>query len=215
MTKIEEGKSVDHGNGEFQPPVWYSGLIEIARNPDPRQRYNSLVQLHQQTLDFYLPAISAITPEMAAMPSSDGRPLSLVAAHIMGWEKWQTQVFSDPNREERLQKQMRLQGFMDNGEVHDFETVDDFNAYISERYKQTSWEEIQKEAVETAEKLQAFFPASPDDKWIDFLEDSPQYNWRILPDTTISVPSGWYLWMVTLEHEAVEHREDLIGASLV
>ncbi|GEM_PF-848092 len=213
MTKIEDGKSITPGNGEFQSNVWYGNLIEIAKIPDDRQRYSSLVRLHQETLDFYIPAIQRMTPEVAANPSSDGRPRSLVVAHIMGWEDWQIQVFSDPNREERLLKQMRLQGYYDTdaGKMVDFKNVDDFNDYNSKRYAGKPWEEIQQKAVDTAIQLQSFFPPNPGQDWIDFLENTPEHNWKVLPETELTIPSGWYLWMVSLEHEAVEHREDLLG----
>jgi hypothetical protein len=26
---------------------------------------------------------------------------------------------------------------------------------------------------------------------------------------TLTVPVGWYLWLVSIEHEAVDHAEDL------
>ena len=212
MTKIEEGHSKISENGVFQPDVWYRNLIDIAKTLNISERYQSLVQLHQATLDFYLPAVQAITSETAASPSSDGRPVSLVVAHIMAWEEWQTQIFGDQNREERLQKQMKLQGYYDTdlGTTVSFKNVDDFNGYSAKRYADKTWEKIQHKAVETALQLQSCFPPTPKLVWIDFLEKTREHNWKIIPGTVLSVPSGWYLWMVSLEHEAVEHRKDLI-----
>lgn len=208
----EDRKSIHPENNELQAGTWYSNLIEMAKKPDIRQRYDSLVQLHQQTLDFYIPTIRTITPETAAS-SRGGRPRSLVVAHIMGWEEWQVQIFSDPNRDERLRKQMKLQEYYDVEAVKmvDFKNIDDFNAYNAQRYAGKPWEEVQKKAIDTALQLQSFFPPTPDQSWIDFLENTPEHNWKIIPGTTLTIPSGWYLWMVSLEHEAVEHREDLLG----
>jgi hypothetical protein len=212
MTKIEEDHSKISENGIFQPDVWYRNLIDLAKVPNPDERYQSLVKLHQATLDFYIPAIQAITPEVAASPSSDGRPISLVVAHIMAWEEWQTQIFGDQNREERLLKQMKLQGYYDtdSGTTVDFKNVDDFNGYSAKRYADKPWSKIQQNAVETALQLQSFFPPTPKPDWIDFLGRSPEHNWKIIPGTVLSVPSGWYLWMVSLEHQAIEHRKDLV-----
>ncbi|MBI2543004.1 MAG: hypothetical protein HYW24_02355 [Candidatus Aenigmarchaeota archaeon] len=201
MTKLEKNETTR----------FYSNLMEIARKPNTQQRYNLLVQLHQETLDFYVPTIRAITSKAAYTPSSDGRPLSLVVAHIMGWEEWQIQVFSDSNREERLRKQMKLQGYYDTDteQMTDFKNVDDFNAYNARRYGNQSWNKLQQQAIDTALHLQSFFPPIPYHDWIDFLENTPMHNWRILPNNVLAVPYGWYLWMVSLEHEAVEHRKDL------
>jgi hypothetical protein len=212
MTKIEDDHLRNLENGVFQPDVWYRNLIDIAKIPNVNKRYQSLVQLHQATLDFYLPAVQAITSETAASPSSDGRPVSLVVAHIMAWEEWQTQIFGDQNKEERLQKQMKLQGYhdTDSGTTVGFNNVDDFNGYSAKRYADKPWKKIQQKAVKTALQLQSFFPPNPKPDWIDFLESTPEHNWKITPGTVLSVPSGWYLWMVSLEHEAVEHRKDLV-----
>lgn len=196
----------------FQPDLWYRDLIDIAKIPNTKERYQSLVQLHKATLDFYLPTIQAITSEAAASPSSDGRPMSIVVAHIMAWEEWQTQVFGDQNREERLQKQMKLQEYYDTNSrmTVDFKNVDDFNDYSAKKYADKPWNRIQQKAVEAAFQLQSFFPPTPEPDWVDFLERTPEHNWKITPGTVLSVPSGWYLWMVSLEHEAVEHRKDLV-----
>jgi hypothetical protein len=132
----------------------------------------------------------------------------------MGWEEWQTQVFNDQKREERLGKQMSLQGYYDSdtGKTIDFKNVDDFNEYNAKRYRGKPWAVIQQKTINTALQLQSFFPPNPEQHWIDFLEETPEHNWKILPGVTLTIPSGWYLWMVSLEHEAVEHRKDLLGS---
>lgn len=212
MTKVDDDCLKRYESGGFQPDIWYKNLIDIAINLNTKERYQSLVQLHQATLDFYLPTIQAITSETATSPSSDGRPISLVVAHIMAWEEWQAQIFGDPNKKERLQKQMKLQGYYDTGSgtTVGFKNVDDFNGYSAKRYADKPWNKIQQKAIESALQLQSFFPPTPKPDWIDFLEKTPEYNWKITPGTVLSVPSGWYLWMVSLEHEAVEHRKDLV-----
>ena len=213
MTKVENRIRKHSENGTFSSDIWYRNLINTAKLTDLKQRYDSLVGLHQASLDFYLPAVQSITPEIAASPSSDGRSRSLVVAHIMGWEEWQTQVFGDPDRDKRLRKQMKLEEYydVDAGKMVHFKGVDNFNDYNAKRYAGKPWSEIRQKAVSMALQLQSFFPQNQDKNWINFLENTPEHNWKILPGITLSIPSGWYLWMVSLEHEAVEHRRDLLN----
>ncbi len=136
---------------------------------------------------------------------------TLVVAHIMAWEEWQTQIFEDPNKQKRLQKQMNLQGYYDTDalKIVNFQNVDDFNEYSATRYSERSWAEIKQKAIGTALKLQSFFPPTPQQEWINFLENTPEHKWKILPDISLTIPAGWYLWMVSLEHEAIEHAGDI------
>ncbi|MCR4329999.1 MAG: hypothetical protein NUV65_05665 [Candidatus Roizmanbacteria bacterium] len=190
---------------------WYKKLIGIVSTKDLQTRYLELVQLHATTTHAYISALEKITKDKAKEASSDGRSVALVVAHIMAWEEWQIQIFTDQNKEKRLQKQMILQGYYDTDtqKIVDFKTVDAFNAYSAKRYSQHSWQEIKQKAVHTALKLQSLFPITVSKEWIDFLQNSPKHNWKILPKITLTIPSGWYLWMVSLEHEAVEHAADL------
>ena len=61
----------------------------------------------------------------------------------------------------------------------------------------------------TARKLQSFFPEDPTEEWLSFLDQKPKRFWKLKEEYTLDIPAGWYLWMVSLEHEAVEHRADL------
>lgn len=191
---------------------WYGRLIDTASNSDAKERYVDLVQFHQEVLDFYLPAVKALTEEDAEKPSSDGRLVKIVVAHIMAWEEWQIQVFEDEeNKEEHLRQQTKLRGYFDleRKKIVNFNNVDQFNAYQAEKYADWKWEDIQQKAIDTAQRLQSLFPTDPPTGWIDFLENTEDHLWKLTPDKTITIPAGWYLWMVSLEHEAIEHRSDL------
>lgn len=188
---------------------WYDNLIKISSIPDPKERYERLVVLHKETLHFYISTLQSITIEKARQKISDGRTIAEVVAHIVAWEEWQIQVFNDPNRQGRLKEQINLCGYFDaeNNKVVDFKNVDDFNAYQTEKYSKWKWKNIQQKATSTATKLREIFPDIPSDGWINFLESTPSHQWKILPNKTITVPAGWYLWMVSLEHEAVKLRK--------
>jgi hypothetical protein len=45
---------------------------------------------------------------------------------------------------------------------------------------------------------------------LEQLEGTRRYDYRLPTGVTLTIPCGWYLWMVTLEHEMVEHAADLM-----
>ncbi len=195
----------------FNPDSWYQNLIGIASLP-VNERYNALVKLHSVTTGDYLMAIRGMTDDQAAENSSDGRTRALVVGHVLGWEEWQLQVFDSKDKLTKLRSQMAFKDYTDpdSNKVFDFRSVDDFNAYQSNKYSSWEWKAIQTRAISTALRLQSFFPDEPNPNWTKFLESTPKHNWRVTPEKSITIPRGWYLWMVSLEHEAVEHRSDLL-----
>lgn len=197
---------------QFYPDQWYDRLVGITNLDDSRKRYEELIRLHAETVNFYVSTIKMIDDQVAAQISSDGRPKSLVVAHIMGWEEWQIQAYTDSDRLRRLTSQMGLRDYFDIEirRMMSFLGVDDFNKYQADKYAQIPWAEIQQKAISTALALQELFPPTPSEEWLDFLENTPVKVWHVTPTITITVPGGLYLWMVSLEHEAVEHRKDLI-----
>lgn len=66
-------------------------------------------------------------------------------------------------------------------------------------------------AFKSAVDLVACFPSFPPKGLIEFLESTDLYEWKILPGRTLTIPAGWYLWMVYIEHEGVEHAQDLLS----
>jgi len=196
--------------------AWYNKLYSIATCQDLSKRYYQLEALHAATFESYISNLKAITEKDAESIGSDGRLVKIVVAHILAWEEWQLQVFSDGlNRESHLKEQMQFRGYVDpeTGQTYDFGSVDNFNAFQTAKYKTWAWKDIQKKAIATALKLKEFFPTNPAADWISFLDSSPSRTWRLSPQYTIIVPQGWYLWMVSLKHEAVEHRQDFICKS--
>ena len=192
------------------PDRWYRNLVDIAGLP-PRPRYDRLVKLHTLTIIDYISHLTSLTEESALEIGSDGRTRAIVVAHIMGWEEYQIQVFGDPDKQKRKKEQLQLKRFYDedNNEYLDFANVDEFNQYQARRYANWKWDDIRKKAIMTARKLQSFFPEDPTEEWLSFLDQKPKRFWKLTEEYTLDIPAGWYLWMVSLEHEAVEHRADL------
>ena len=196
---------------EFNPDAWYLNLVDISSKPSA-ERYHGLYNLHTTTLSEYVDALQRMSASQVSETSSDGRTRALVVGHILGWEEWQVQVFRERNKMESLQKQMQLKNYVDpvTSVSHDFKSVDDFNEYQARKYSSWNWEDIQGRAITCAQDLGSFFPSQPVPSWIEFLDSTPLYTWKVTKNSTIVIPWGWYLWMVSLEHEAVEHRKDLL-----
>jgi hypothetical protein len=91
--------------------------------------------------------------------------------------------------------------------------VDDFNAYQAKKYEHVSWQEIQQLAIRMAIALQGTF-SQPAILPYDLLEQTAPYRYRLAGGSLISLPVAWYLWIVTLEHEIVDHVSVLTPESI-
>lgn len=204
--------------GKFNPNLWYENVVRISQLPS-LQKYQELTKLHNNTLFEYIRDLENTTDEEADSISSDGRLRKILVAHIMGWEEFQIQVFIDKDPATRLRKQLDFQSFIDpdTGKKYDFsnpqndrqKSVDDFNAYHAEKYQDWSWTNIRTRAIDTAQRLRKCFPNEPSEEWLNFLENSPSKTWKIKEGLSMTIPAGYYLWIVSLKHEAIEHRRDI------
>jgi hypothetical protein len=197
---------------KMENSAFYEELIGIAGIADPRVRYAALVKLHVRVAEVYTTAIRSISAQRAAEKSLDGRTIALVVAHIMAWDQWQLQVFRSSDREADIREQMNLRGYRDPNtrKLRDFRDVDHFNSYQARKYANTDWPTIINRAFKSAVDLVMCFPSFPPRGLIEFLEGTDLHEWRILPDQTLTIPAGWYLWMVSIEREGVEHAQDLL-----
>jgi hypothetical protein len=41
------------------------------------------------------------------------------------------------------------------------------------------------------------------------MEKTVSYDWHIPGGSLVSIPVAWYLWIVVLEHEVVDHAQEL------
>lgn len=192
---------------------FYQYVIASFAQP-PTQRHRALVQLHQHVLRDYLTALARISASEASQPTvigSDQRTLADVVAHIAAWERFGIIAAGDILLGlDHPRSVTDVRGFIDtDGQTRDFADVHAFNAYQQQQSASLPWSQIQRDAIRTASTLYALF-ASPDLLTAERLEHTKPHRKRLrngvlLDDTTM----GWCLWVIYLDHEAVEHAVEL------
>jgi hypothetical protein len=188
--------------------VFYPKIVDIVAQP-PAERRLSLVALHTDVITSYLTAIRAMTAQDAARVSSDGRTLGQVVGHIAEWDRFTILAVGEIITGVCWPQIMNLSGYIEaDGQVREFTNVDAFNDYQATKHSGWSWEHIQDLAIQTATTLQVLLAHPSLVSW-ECLEQTKAYRWRLPNETSLLLPCGWYLWMVILEHEAVEHAVDL------
>ena len=188
--------------------VFYQKIVAIAAQ-SPAERRLSLVGLHMDVVTPYLNAVRAMTAQDAARISSGGRTLGQVVGHIAEWERFTILAVGEIITDVRWPQIMNMSGYVEpDGQVREFTSVDAFNDYQANRHAAWSWKQIQDLAIQTAATLQVLFTQPSLVSW-ERLEQTKAHCWRLPNEMSVTVSCGWYLWMVTLEHEAVEHAADL------
>jgi hypothetical protein len=188
--------------------VFYHKIVDITAQ-SPAERRLSLIALHTDIVTPYLNAVRTLTAQDAACVSTDSRTLGQVVGHIAEWERFTILAVAEIITDVRWPQIMNLSGYVEpDGQVREFASVDAFNDYQATKHMGWSWEQIQDLAIQTATTLQVLFAHSSLVSW-ERLEQTKAYRWRLPNEMSVMLPCGWYLWMVMLEHEAVEHAGDL------
>lgn len=188
--------------------VFYQKIVAIAAQ-SPAERRLSLVGLHTDVIAPYLNAVRAMAAQDAAHVCSDGCTLGQVVGHIAEWERFTILEVGEIIAGVQWPQIMNLSGYVEpDGQVCEFASVDAFNDYQATKHAAWSWEQIQDLAVQTAVMLQILFAHPSLVSW-ERLEQTKAYRWQLPNEMNVMVSCGWYLWMVTLEHEASEHAVDL------
>ena len=188
--------------------AFYQQIVEIAAQP-PHERHTLLAQLHNEVVTRYLDTVWAITQQDARGVSSDGRTIAQVVGHIAEWERFAILAAGEMIAGLQWPRIMTNSGYLEpDGRALDFASDDAFNAYQATKHASWPWEQIRELAIHTATSLHALFTQtallSP-----DRLEQTRGYDWHLAKGTSLVVPCGWYIWTVSIEHEAVEHAADL------
>lgn len=178
----------------------------------PDARFSAMSKFHQQIHSAYTRSIRAITPEQAALTSSDGRLVSQVVGHIMEWERYTLFCLGQLLSGVRTRKVLWKNGYVDlTGEPFNFGSLDAFNAFQVEHQAAVSWLVLQANALRMADTLMNLL-AKPTIFKPALLEDTECISPELYDGKRLPIPCGWFLWYVILDHEAVEHARDLYGS---
>ncbi|HWQ46488.1 MAG TPA: hypothetical protein VN376_06450 [Longilinea sp.] len=197
--------------------TFYTKIAAILQL-DPEARHAEMRKLHGKLLPLYISAIEQISSEKAAQKSSDDRSIAQVVGHILEWDRFIIQSSSEIISGCSTPRLFNLKGYLDPyGNSYDFESIDDFNGFQAVRQAGLAWPVIQEEALRVAKAIQAlFFQESL--LTAGTLEETALYDWHSPDDKVIRTTSGWFLWVIAMEHETIEHAFDLninIDESLV
>lgn len=192
----------------MQAAFFYQRLIKIAART-PYERYGLLAEFHTDIVRSYLQTVRTLSPAEVMRRSADGRTVGQVIGHIAEWERFTILAAAEMVAGIRWPRIMSLSGYLEpDGRVLDFTSIDEFNAYQAAKHAAWSWPQLQDLALHTATALHALFTQpvllSP-----DCLEQTQPYQWHLPSGIRLTLPAGWYLWMVSLEHEAVAHAPEL------
>lgn len=192
----------------MKPEVFYAKVLAISNQPAER-RVKGMNHLHVECMDQYLQAVRSIDDDKAGLVTADGRTLAQIVAHIAEWERYTALALGEIIAGVKEPQIMRMKGYIEtDGQILSFKNVNDFNAYQAKKYETIPWRSIQSLAIRMAVALQGTF-SQPAILPYELLEQTAPYRYRLAGGSLISLPVAWYLWIVTLEHEVVEHALEL------
>jgi hypothetical protein len=175
------------------------------------QRRERLAAFHQRIVGEYLRALDRVDSVQSARTGVDGRTIAQVVGHIAEWERWAILAVSELLAGADWPRLMDLRAYpADDSFARDFDGQDQFNAYQANLQAIWPWERVRAVAVAQATSLFGLL-ACPGVLPLHRIEHSRRYSWHLDDGRQWDLPCGWYLWLVSLEHEAVDHAMDLYG----
>jgi hypothetical protein len=193
----------------MQESIFYD-RVGSAMAMAPSVRHQPLLELHSEALQTYQAALLRLSADMAGRPladTPDQRTIAAIVGHIAGWDRFALLAAGDLLAGIAHPRMITdLAGYREvDGSFPAFASVDDFNAYQSDRYRTWPWEALRAFAADTALTLYALF-AHPQLLTATRLEATAPYRKRLQNGMWIeSITMGWCLWLIMLEHLAVEH----------
>jgi hypothetical protein len=187
--------------------------IRFAMRCDPNRRHILMSALHGHGVATYLLAVRRIDARVAALPSSDGRSIASVVAHIAQWDRWVLHALEEILCAVEHPEILDLMDYPAiEGPPRSFAGDAAFNAYVDRLHQRAPWERIAAEAVANGVALHARFTdpaiASP-----ACLSSTETTTWSMDGGRLEDLPVGWILWGKTIEHEAFSHIVDLEAAA--
>jgi hypothetical protein len=194
----------------MKPEVYYPRVAQIFSRP-PDERHRGMAELHREVATWYLARLRAITPEAAAGRCAEGRTLAQVVGHMMEWDRYFIISAGEMLAGVRWPGIMAKERYVEiDGASGGYQTLDEFNARQAAKHEGWPWARIQAMAIEAGSILETLFTGAGLLTG-ERLEATRPFPWRVPEGPRLTIPVGWYLWMVTLEHEGVEHEKELAG----
>lgn len=192
----------------MQSEIFYPKIQE-AMALDPVSRHQAFSVLHAEVLAEYVNAVSVITESRAESCSSDGRSIKQVVGHIMEWDRFMIQAAGELLSGVQNPQMMAIKGFHHLlGITQDFESIDGFNAFHAVEQASQPWDQIQSRAIACAQILHRLF-TTPGLLEAPLLDATAPVTLRFSGGVKLKSSIGWQLWIIVMEHEAVEHFSDL------
>jgi hypothetical protein len=193
----------------LKPDEFYPHIAEIVMLP-PAERHVQMTALHTDVVRDYLDTLRRITADEAQRlidDAGDPRTLGQIVGHIAEWDRLSMFGAADILLGiENPRGVVDVTGYEEpDGTRLDFESVDAFNAYQAEKHANRAWADIQALAIDTATTLHALF-THPALLHAQRLEQTPRRALKLENGMTVlDVALGWHLWILVIEHMAVDH----------
>jgi hypothetical protein len=185
-------------------------LLKVISEQAPDQRHRLLGELHTSVVTRYLETLEGITAEGAQRIVPDGRTVTQVVGHIAEWERYVILSAGEVLAGVEWPGLVAHTRYVEpDGTMLDLHTNHAFNAHQAEKYTALPWQTVQSLAIDTATTCHRLF-AQSGLLTAERFERTRSWDHYDLPiGVTLKMPCGWFLWMITIEHEAVEHVNDL------
>lgn len=188
--------------------AFYNTFTKILAQPTP-EREQQARALHAHCAQSYLKAVQSMTAKQAAQTSSDGRSRAQVVGHIMEWERFILLAVGELLSGVETPRFFKLEGYLEtDGSERSFANLEAFNAHQAQKQANMDWKMLQSQALFTARTLLNIF-SNPDLISVKILEQGPKHESQLPNAMTIELSPAWRLWLIIMEHEAVEHAQDL------
>jgi hypothetical protein len=197
----------------MEEKVFFDQIAEIMQQP-PVERHKALSKLHTTALYAYLTALRTIGSAQAEQRVHSGtetRTLIQVVGHMAAWDRFGILAAGDILADITHPRVVTsVSGYVEpDGQTLNFATVDEFNAYHAAQHATWLWEPMRTWAAEMATTLHALF-TQPNLLSAARLEQTLPHRKRLVDDVYLENSTmGWSLWLIVLEHLAVEHAPEL------
>ncbi|MFX1512575.1 MAG: hypothetical protein ACFFCQ_08310 [Promethearchaeota archaeon] len=186
----------------------YRRFVDIAEI-QPKKRLFEIRRLHEKMYKVYLEILEQIFEDQAIKIRPNKRTILQVVGHIMEWERFFILAFGEILTGIDWPRVMEFKGYLDlDGEEFSFSSINDFNAVQATKHANWSWEQMKQHAAETANVLYDLLVKN-DILTAERLEKTRNFKWKLPRGQEIEIPVGWYIWIIIIEHFAVEHLKEL------